>query len=68
MAIELNPADLDTRDRYAKTLVDQGMKREAAEQFRTMLAFNDKLPPDEPERLAPDKVKAIEKQIAELAQ
>jgi hypothetical protein len=43
------------------------MKKEAADELRTLLAFNDKLPPDEPERLPPTKVTEIEKRIEELS-
>jgi tetratricopeptide (TPR) repeat protein len=66
-AVALNPADLDIRERYANALAGLGMKKEAADELRTLLAFNDKLPPDEPERLPPTKVTEIEKRIEELS-
>jgi O-antigen ligase/tetratricopeptide (TPR) repeat protein len=67
-AVALNPADLDIRERYANALAGLGLKNEAADELRTLLSFNDKLPPDEPERLPAEKVKDIEKRIAELSQ
>ena len=65
-AIELNPADTDTRLRYAAALELLGLKAEAAEQYRTALEFNDKLPIEEPERLPAEEVERITKKIAEL--
>ena len=65
-AIELNPADNDTRLRYAAALELLGLKSDAAAQYRTVLEFNDKLPLEEPERLAAEKVAEIRKKIAEL--
>jgi O-antigen ligase len=65
-AIALNPADTDTRLRYAAALELLGSKADAAEQYRTALEFNDKLPIEEPERLPVEEVERIRKKIAEL--
>jgi len=65
-AVALNPADLDIRERYANALAGLGLKKEAVDELRTLLEFNDKLPPDEPERLPADKLQEIERRIAEL--
>jgi Tfp pilus assembly protein PilF len=66
-ALTLNPADIDMRLRYAAALEDLELKEEAAEQYRTALAFNDKLPVEEPERLPVKRVMEIEQKMAALS-
>jgi O-antigen ligase len=66
-AIELNPADTQIRLQYAAALEQLGLKKEAAEQYRTVLEFNDQLPIDEPERLPEKRVEEIRKKVAELS-
>ena len=66
-AIELNPADSEIRLQYAAALEQLGLKKEAAEQYRTVLDFNDKLPLEEPERLPEKRVEEIKKKVGELA-
>ena len=65
-AIELNPADNQIRLQYAAALEQLGLKKEAAEQYRTVLEFNDKLPIEEPERLLEKRVEEIKKKVGEL--
>ena len=66
-AVALNPADNDTRLRYAAALELLGLKTDAAQQYRTALEFNDKLPTEEPERLSVEKVEEIKSKIAALS-
>ena len=66
-AVELNPADTDVRLRYGAALEQLGLRKEAAEQYRIALEYNDKLPIEEPERIPPAKVEEIRKKIAELS-
>lgn len=66
-ALTLNPADINVRLRYAAALEDLGLKKEAAEQYRIALDFNDKLPAEEPERLPPERVTEIEQKMIDLA-
>jgi O-antigen ligase len=66
-AIELNPADNQIRLQYAAALEQLGLKKEAAEQYRTVLEFNDKLPIEEPERLPETRVEEIKKKVGELS-
>ena len=65
-ALALNPADNDMRLRYAEALEQLELKKEAADQYRMVLEFNDKLPMEEPEKLPAEKVEEIRKQIAQL--
>ena len=61
-----NPNDLQIRTAYADALEASGQPAEAAEQLRRVLEFNDQLNADEPERLPPSQVEAINTRIRTL--
>lgn len=65
-ALSRNPADLTSRKALAIYLSHVNRPADAAEQFRKLLDYNDKLAPGEPRRLAPQDVEALRKAIASL--
>ena len=66
-ALQLNPNDVDIRLEYARALQGLHNPVEASKQYQLALAYNDKLNPDEPKRLALDRIKVIQKTIESLA-
>ena len=65
-AVARNPNDLQIRSAYADALEATGEPARAAEQLRRVIAYNDQLDPDEPERLPPAAVEAIRGRIRSL--
>ncbi len=58
-----NPADVQTRIELADYLMSVSRLEEAKEQYRIALDFNDKLHPDEPKRLSPEKLASIKSRL-----
>lgn len=65
-AIAIDPQAVGVRLDYADILERRGFPNEAADQIRAALTANDGLSPDEPKRLKPDHVTALEARAREL--
>ncbi len=65
-ALSLDPQNVPARRDFADLLRRVGRRDAARAQYERTLAVNDQLPPDEQERLSPEKVEEIRRAIAEL--
>jgi hypothetical protein len=65
-ALALDPANVERRLDYAKTLERLNLGGEARVQYQRALQYNAQLPPDEMERLPPARVAEIEAAAARL--
>ena len=63
-AVALNPNEVALRFRYADLLEATGDRAAAAVELERALDFNDRLNPDEPERLAPAEIDDVRARIA----
>jgi regulator of sirC expression with transglutaminase-like and TPR domain len=61
--IQLDPNEVSHHLDFANALLRLGHRQQAIEQFQAAIRYNDLLDPNEPKRLTPSQVQAIEEQM-----